>query len=112
MESKNPPHYQKGIQTCDAIMSQMTPEENIGFLRGSAMKYLSRFGAKGGQTLEKAIMDLEKSNWFNQKLINYLKSLASDGNDLRNTKTNVTNLFEEIKWYLKMEMAMAMVIFT
>ncbi len=112
MESKNPPHYQKGIQTCDAIMSQMTPEENIGFLRGSAMKYLSRFGAKGGQTLEKAIMDLEKSNWFNQKLINYLKSLASDGNDLRTTKTNVTNLFEEIKWYLKMEMAMAMVIFT
>ena len=112
MESKNPPHYQKGIQTCDAIMSQMTPEENIGFLRGSAMKYLSRFGAKGGQTIEKASMDLEKSNWFNQKLINYLKSLASDGNDLRTTKTNVTNLFEEIKWYLKMEMAMAMVIFT
>ena len=112
MESKNPPHYQKGIQTCDAIMSQMTPEENIGFLRGSAMKYLSRFGAKGGQTLEKAIMDLEKSNWFNQKLINYLKSLASDGNDLRTTKTNVTNLFEEIKRYLKMAMAMAMVIFT
>ena len=43
MESKNPPHYQQAIQTCDAIMSQMTPEENIGFLRGSALKYLSRF---------------------------------------------------------------------
>ena len=97
MESKNPPHYQKAIQTCYAIMSQMTPEENIGFLRGSAMKYLSRFGAKGGQTLEKAIMDLEKSNWFNQKLINYLKSLATDGNDLRSTTTNVTNLFEDKK---------------
>ena len=41
MESKNPLHYQKAIQTCDAIMSQMTPEENIGFLRGSALKYLS-----------------------------------------------------------------------
>ena len=97
MESKNPPHYQKSIQTCDAIMSQMTPEENIGFLRGSAMKYLSRFGAKGGQTIAKAVMDLEKSNWFTQKLINYLKALEQDGSDLRNTTANVTNLFEDKK---------------
>ena len=52
MESKNPPHYQKAIQTCDAIMSQMT-QKNIGFLRGSAMKYLSRFGAKGVKLLQK-----------------------------------------------------------
>ncbi len=97
MESKNPLHYQKAIQTCDAIMSQMTPEENIGFLRGSALKYLSRFGAKGGQTLDKAIMDLEKSNWFNQKLINYLKTFKKDGADLKDTPANVTNLFKDNK---------------
>ena len=54
METKTPPHYQKAIQTCDAIMSQMTPEENIGFLRGVCNgEYLSRFGAKGVKLLQK-----------------------------------------------------------
>ena len=28
-------------------------------------------------------MDLEKSNWFTQKLINYLKALGHDGSDLQ-----------------------------
>jgi len=99
MESKNPPHYKdKAIQTCDAIMSQMTPEENIGGLRFNALKYLSRFGAKGGQTIDKAIMDLEKANWYIQKLINYLKTFKKDGAELKDTPTNVTNLFEDKKW--------------
>ena len=31
MESKNPPHYQKAIQTCDAIMSQMTRKKTSAF---------------------------------------------------------------------------------
>ena len=97
MESKNPPHYQKGIQTCDAIMSQMTPEENIGYLRGAALKHLCRFGAKGGQTLDKAIMDLEKSDWYIKKLINYLKTFKKDGDDLSDTPANVTNLFKDKK---------------
>ena len=95
MESKNPPHYQKPIQTADAIMSQMTPEENIGYLRGSALKHLCRFGAKGGQTLDKAIMDLEKANWYIKKLINYLKTFKKDGADLQDTPANVTNLFKD-----------------
>ena len=97
MESKNPPHYQKPIQTADAIMSQMTPEENIGYLRGSALKHLCRFGAKGGQTLDKAIMDLEKSDWYLNKLINYLKTFKKDGANLQDTPANVTNLFKDNK---------------
>ena len=98
MESKNPPHYKdKAIQTCDAIMSQMTPEENIGYLRGAALKHLCRFGAKGGQTLDKAIMDLEKSDWYIKKLINYLKTFKQDGADLKDTPANVTNLFKDKK---------------
>ena len=95
MESKNPPHYKdKPIQTCDAIMSQMTPEENIGGLRFNALKYLCRFGAKGGQSLNKAIMDLEKASWYLQKLINYLKTFKEDGLDLNDSPANVTNLFK------------------
>ena len=97
MESKKPPHYQKPIQTADAIMSQMTPEENIGYLRGSALKHLCRFGAKGGQTLDKAIMDLEKSDWYLNKLINYLKTFKKDGANLQDTPANVTNLFKDKK---------------
>ena len=96
MESKTPPHYQnKPIETCDAIMSQMTPEENIGGLRFNALKYLCRFGSKGGQTLDKAIMDLEKANWYIKKLINYLKTFKKDGADLQDTPANVTNLFKD-----------------
>ena len=36
----------------------------------------------------------KKSNWFTQKLINYLKALEHDGSDLQNTTADVTNLFE------------------
>ena len=47
MESKNPPHYQnKSIETCDAIMSQQTHEENIGYLskiKYDVLKYISTF---------------------------------------------------------------------
>ena len=42
MESVNPQHYKKAIQTCDAIMSQQTHEENIGYLKGAALKHLFR----------------------------------------------------------------------
>jgi hypothetical protein len=75
----------------------MTPEENIGYLRGSALKHLCRFGAKGGQTLDKAIMDLEKSDWYLNKLINYLKTFKKDGANLQDTPANVTNLFKDKK---------------
>jgi len=107
MESKNPPHYQnKSIETCDAIMSQMTPEENIGGLRFNALKYLSRFGGKGGQTIDKAIMDLEKASWYIQKLITYLKTFKKNSATLNNSpkqkapdyaKPNITNLFDKDK---------------
>jgi|TARA_X000001388_G_scaffold7963_1_gene4879 hypothetical protein len=95
MESKNPPHYQnKSIQTCDAIMSQMTPEENIGGLRFNALKYLCRFGSKGGQTIDGAIIDLEKSSWYIEKLIKFLKKCKKEGAELEDTPANVTNLFK------------------
>tara|TARA_B100000519_G_C13913573_1_gene283334 strand:+ start:89 stop:388 length:300 start_codon:yes stop_codon:yes gene_type:complete len=95
MESDNPSHYKKPIQTADAIMSQMTPEENIGYLRGAALKHLCRFGAKGGQTLDKAIMDVKKAKWYLGYLEDYLKTFEEDGLDLQDTPANVTNLFKD-----------------
>jgi hypothetical protein len=76
-------------------MSQMTPEENIGYLRGAALKHLCRFGAKGGQTLDKAIMDVKKAKWYLGYLEDYLKTFEEDGLDLQDTPANVTNLFKD-----------------
>ena len=40
-------------------------------------------------------MDLEKCLWYLKKLLNYLKALKEDGNDINQTQENVTNLFKE-----------------
>ena len=74
MESDNPSHYKKPIQTADAIMSQMTPEENIGYLRGA---------------------DVKKAKWYLGYLEDYLKTFKEDGLDLQDTPANVTNLFKD-----------------
>ena len=44
-EEVNPKHYQKSIQTYDAIVSQLSPLEVVGFLRSQVLKYTMRFGA-------------------------------------------------------------------
>lgn len=94
----NPIHYQKGINTIDAILSQMTEEENIGYLRGSALKYLCRFGTKNGQTLDKAVEDLQKSKWFQEKLINYLTMLKEQGKTFQAYTSSNVKPFKKKKW--------------
>tara|TARA_R100000742_G_C4273178_1_gene92659 strand:- start:947 stop:1252 length:306 start_codon:yes stop_codon:yes gene_type:complete len=94
-ESVNPPHYKKSIQTCDAILSQQTHEENIGYLKGAGLKHLFRFGQKHGTSIDSIIMDLEKCLWYLKKLLNYLKALREDGMDINQSKENVTNLFKK-----------------
>ena len=49
MESENPNHYKKSIETWDAITSQLSPNEVVGYLKGCAAKHLFRFGEKGGR---------------------------------------------------------------
>ena len=94
-ESVNPPHYKKSIQTCDAILSKQTHEENIGYLKGAGLKHLFRFGQKHGTSIDSIIMDLEKCLWYLKKLLNYLKALREDGMDINQSKENVTNLFKK-----------------
>ncbi len=106
-ESVNPDHYKKAIQTCDAILSQQTHEENIGYLKGAGLKHLFRFGQKHGTTIDSIIMDLEKCLWYVKKLLNYLRALKEDGHDIRQSQENVTNLFKDKdEWKLEMEMEM------
>ncbi len=97
-ESDNPEHYKKdGIETWDAIGSQMSDEEEIGYLRGSAAKHLFRFGYKGGLTLDKAIMDIMKAMKYLQKLLDKLNGLKNEGTKMADAgkPTNVRDLFKD-----------------
>ena len=64
----SPPHYNKGAIECiDAIEAMLTHEEYIGYLRGNSLKYRWRFRYKNG------IQDLEKAEWYEQRLMETLK---------------------------------------
>ena len=69
----NPPHYNKGdIECIDAIEAMLTQEEFVGYLRGNSLKYRWRFRYKNG------IQDLEKAEWYENKLIEILKDEERD----------------------------------
>ena len=99
MESDDPKHYKdKDIETWDAIHSQVSDEEFIVYLKGSAAKHLFRFGSKGGLTIEKAIMDTKKSIKYLSKLLNFLEWHRKQGNRVQEEKpkpSNVRNLFKD-----------------
>jgi hypothetical protein len=46
----------------------LSEEEYIGYLRGNSLKYRWRFRYKG-----KPIEDLQKANWYEQRLITFMK---------------------------------------
>lgn len=59
-----PPHYTKGnIECIDAIQAALTPEEFIGFLKGTCMKYLWRLPFKFNP-----FEDCEKALWYLKRL--------------------------------------------
>lgn len=63
-------HYKKAkIQHWDAIQGWMTPEQYVGYLLGSASKYLARYNDKDGPG------GVKKSVHYLQKLQEFLKSL-------------------------------------
>jgi hypothetical protein len=61
----NPDHYKVGgIEAIDYMRAKSTPEEFQGYLRLSALKYLSRAGHKG-----EALEDYAKALWFVTRLV-------------------------------------------
>ena len=61
----NPEHYKiGGIETIDYIKAKLTPEEYLGYLKGTQMKYRARIGYKEG---EDAISDIDKMDWYKNK---------------------------------------------
>ncbi len=76
----NPDHYKKkSIETIEAIKSQMTEAEFIGYLKGSIMKYIARMGIKI-PTLEGAREDVSKAHWFIEYLLKTLTDLIKKHN--------------------------------
>ena len=68
----NPSHYRTDTIECiDAIEAMLTTEEFIGFLRGTIMQYDWRYPNKNG------IEDLNKSQWYRDKLLAKEKSRNS-----------------------------------
>jgi hypothetical protein len=65
-EVNSPEHYTSGgIEVIDYLKAKMTPEEYRGFLRGNALKYLSRAGLKGSP-----LTDFRKALWYLEQLVN------------------------------------------
>ena len=68
----HPIHYNKsGIETIDAIKA-MTNEGFEYYLQGNIMKYLWRYKYKNG------VEDLEKAQWYLNKLISTIKDKHKD----------------------------------
>ena len=63
MQAINPQHYKTGgIECIDYLKAKLSPEEFRGFLKGNAVKYLSRAEHKGNAE------DYAKANWYTNML--------------------------------------------
>lgn len=62
----NSPHHYTfgGIEAIDYMKAKSTPEEFAGYLRLSALKYLSRAGHK-----DETVQEYKKAAWFLNRLI-------------------------------------------
>mgnify|MGYP001211687577 CR=1 FL=1 len=67
----NPPHYNNGnIQFLDYLKQQLGKNGFISFLEASVMKYMHRHKLKDSN-----IQDLEKANFYLNRLIEEYKNL-------------------------------------
>jgi len=68
-----PQHYrQSNTETIELIRESMTTEEFHGYLKGACMKYMARYKYKG-----QPVQDLEKAQWYLNRLIKEVKDGAS-----------------------------------
>ena len=81
----SPPHYNAGnIECIDAIQQSMQPDAFFGYLKGNIQKYVWRYEMKKG------VQDLEKAQWYLNKLIEVLKAEET----VADAHRNVTDDFE------------------
>jgi hypothetical protein len=66
----NPSHYKVGgLEAIDYMRAKSTPEEFEGYLRLSAIKYLSRVGHKNGDHDAARAEEYKKALWFIERLV-------------------------------------------
>jgi hypothetical protein len=66
----NPDHYAVGgMQPWEYMKIKSSPEEFCGFLRLTALKYLSRFGHKDNK-----LQEVLKAKWYIDKLVEELQT--------------------------------------
>lgn len=71
-----PSHYTAGgIECIDYLRAKLSPDEFRGFLRGNALKYLSRLGRKGDE--HNAVCDAQKAVWYAERLVRELEGEAT-----------------------------------
>ena len=65
----NPDHYKKGgIETIEYQQAKMSKEEFKGYLKGNALKYVSREWLKSEKLTDK-IDDCKKAIWYLEQMI-------------------------------------------
>ncbi len=75
----NPDHYQRcNVEAIDFIESVISdaPMMVPAYLQGQALKYLIRMWVKGG-TVEKALEDARKAEWYLNRLIAKLEQCST-----------------------------------
>jgi len=69
----HPPHYNSGgIECIEAIEASMSSAAFCGYLKGNVIKYMWRYEQK-----DNPVQDLEKAQWYTNKLIEHLTSNKS-----------------------------------
>ena len=73
-DKTNPKHYKLDLppnaESIDYIEAVLGREQFIGFLRGNALKYLTRMGQKEG---ESELDDSRKIQWYVNRLVKTLE---------------------------------------
>jgi len=64
-DAVSPDHYKGEIECIDALRVCLTPEEFIGYCKGSAIAYLWRHGKK-----DNPVQEAGKASWYIQWLRN------------------------------------------
>lgn len=67
-DSINPDHYKSGgIETIEYMQAKLSKEEFYGYIKGNALKYISREGLKSEKLTDK-IDDCSKAIWYLEQM--------------------------------------------
>jgi hypothetical protein len=70
-DTVNPDHYKSGgIETIEYMKAKMSKQEFYGYIKGNALKYISREGLKSEKIIDK-IDDCKKAMWYLEQMVKF-----------------------------------------